>query len=245
MTATDGLIDLDDQSTWPTGVIERIENLARQLRGSTEFTVDLRVPPNAEEEILSLLEGHKLLAFHATRLLEHEISEIRSVGLRRLSRNLVEERISGAFTRGLLSEGERDRCRIRNVFAIDNVIGREGQVCLVLGRQTLDEEAHGLSPFLGGWGGEAMNGWPGPDEDPLLQRLGKPALVVAALYLDAEERRPFTAPSLAKVFLGTRLGLRDAGCEVHNFADIPADDIIDIWQPGHPEYDRHRQLPRL
>lgn len=244
MRASSPLVDLDDRSTWPRVVVEHVDHLAEQLRESTEFTTDLRVSPNAEEGIRSLLDGYKLLAFHATRLLEHEIPEIRSRGLRRLSRDLVNDRISGAHARGLLSDRERDRCRARNVYAINNVTGREGQVCLVFGRRTLDEEAHGLSPLLGGWGGEAMNGWPGPDEDPLLQRLGKPSIVAAAVDLEAGERRSFTAPGLANVFLGTKLGLRDAGGEVHTFVDIPAEDIIDIWQPGHPEYDRHRDLPQ-
>lgn len=245
MRASGLLVDFDDWGTWPTAVIELVNDLVDQLGESTEFTPDLPISPNAEEEIRSRLDGCKLLAFHATRLLEHEVSEIRSMGLRRLSRDLLENRISAAHSRGLLSDAERDRCRARNVYAIDNVIGREGQICLVWGRRTLDEEAHGLSPFLGGWGGEAMNGGPGPDEDPVLQRLGRPALVVAAVDLGAGERSPFTAPSLTKVFLGTRLGLRDAGGEVHTFADIPAEDIIDIWQPGHPQYDRHRELPSL
>jgi hypothetical protein len=245
MKASNGLVDLDDQRTWPTAVVERVGHLEKQLRESTEFTVDLPFSQNAEEEILSALAGCGLLAFHATRLLEHEVLEIRSVGLRRLTRDLVEDRISSAHARGLLSEGERDRCRTRNIFAIDNVVGREDQVCLVFGRRIFDEVAHGLSPFLGGWGGEAMNGWPRPDEDPVLQRLGKPSLVVATVDLGAGERRPFMAPSLAKVFLGARLGLSDAGGEVHTFADIPAEDIIDIWQPGNSEYDRHRELPQL
>lgn len=245
MNTAHDLVDIGDEGTWPPALAVWATAHAEELQGSTEFTADLTAAPDDVGLIWTLLDGHKLLAFHATRPLKHEVPEIRREGLRRLSRDLVNDRINGAHARGLLSDDERDRCRARNVYAIDNLTGREGQVCLVLGRRTLDEEAHGLSPLLGGWGGEAMNGWPGPDKDPLLQRLGKPAIVVAAVDLGAGERRPFTAPSLARVFLGVKLGLRDAGAEIHTFADIPAEDIIDVWQPGHPEYDCHHDLPRV
>lgn len=224
---------------------ELVDGLAKQARHPTDFTSDLPVPTSSEQEFRALLEGCTILSFHATRLLEHEVGDIRKVGLRRLSRDLVNDRIDGAYARGLLSGDERDRCRARNVYAIENTAHREGRVCLVVGRHILDEQAHGLSPLLGGWGGEAMNGWPGPDKDPLLRRLGKPALVVAALDLRAGECQPFAAPSLAKVFLGTKLSLPDAGGEIHVFADIPPAAVIDIWQPGHAEYDRHPGLPQL
>ena len=34
------------------------------------------------------------------------------------------------------------------------------------------------------------------------------------------------------------------GLEIHLQGDIPAAQVAAIWTPGHPEYDRHRGLPR-
>ena len=239
------VVDLDDRSTWPETVSAFVVEFEGKLRGSTEFTSDLEGGLiDREGEFRSLLAGHKLLAFHSTCLFDHEVDAIRREGLRRLSRALVEQKIKDAHAHGALSVDERARCLERNAYAIDNMTGREDQVCLVVGRKTFDEEAAGLSPLLGGWGGEATNGGPGPGEDPVLGTLGRPAIVAVGLDVAAGHRSVYTAPSLAKVFVGSGLGLRDAFGEIHFFADIPADDVLAIWEPGDEDYDRHRGLPR-
>lgn len=171
------------------------------------------------------------------------MASIRQQGLRKLSPKLVNDRIHEAHALGLLSDEERLHRLATNAYAIGNTTGREDQVCLVVGRAAFDLEPHGLSPLLGGWGGEAIHGGPCPDEDPSLRRLGRPAVVVANVDLSAGWRQVFAAPSLAKVFVGTKLGLHDAFGEIYVFADIPGEDISDIWQPGHSDYDRHLDLP--
>ena len=242
--ATDLLVNLEEPNTWPQPLIELTAAWAERLRGSTQFTSDLRLPINLREDFEAALGTGRLLAFHATRLFDHEVEAIRDEGLRKLTPDLVNDRIESAYKRGLLTNGERDRCLSRNVFAIENQAGRENQVCLVIGRGIFDHETgSGLHPFLGGWGGEAINGWPGPDSDPLLRRLGRPAIVVAALEI-AAVREAYMAPGLAKLFVGKKLGLADASGEIYVRESVPGDDIVDIWQPGHFEYDLHGDLPR-
>lgn len=89
-----------------------------------------------------------------------------------------------------------------------------------------------------------MNGWPGSDSDPLLSCLGHPAIVVVALDIAAVGGEAYMAPGLAKLFVGKKLGLPDASGEIYVREDIPGVDIVDIWQPGHFEYDLHGDLPR-
>jgi hypothetical protein len=198
-----------------------------------------------DEEFQSLFGNHRLLAFHSTSLFDHEVEQVRTSGLRRLSPELVEQKISAAFSREVISEEQREHCLNTNVYAIDNEQYRENQICLVLGRSIFDDLQHGpgLHSFLGGWGGEAINGGPSPDEDPVLGSLGRPSIVVAAIDLGIQGGRPYAAPALAKVFVGKRLGLGDAFGEIYVKADIPGERILDIWHPGDPDYDRHSLLP--
>lgn len=46
-------------------------------------------------------------------------------------------------------------------------------------------------------------------------------------------------PALNKMFVATLLGLGDRTADVFFRAPIPSSMILDIWQPGHVEYDRH------
>jgi hypothetical protein len=239
------LIDLEEPATWPQPLSELTDHWAERLRRSTHFTSDLRLPIALEGDFEGTLANDRLLAFHATRLFDHEVQAIRGRGLRKLTPGLVNDRIESAHGRGLLTDDERERCLSRNVSAIKNQEGREDQVCLVIGRGIFDHEiGGGLHPFLGGWGGEAMNGWPGPDSDPLLRRLGRPAIVVSALDIAVVGSEAYLAPGLAKLFVGKKLGLADAFGEIYVREDIPGAHILDIWQPGHFEYDLHRDLPR-
>lgn len=245
MTAAGQTVDLDDEATWPRPVLSFVDEFARRLEGSTEFTVDLGGGLiEREDEFCSLFAGRRLLAFHATSLFDHEVEDIRRRGLRVLTSRLVEEKIADAHARRLISAAERDRCGEENVYAIHTTAGREGRICLVIGRSIFDRDAGSLTPFLGGWGGEAINGGPGPGEDPVLRRLGDPAIVATAIDVRAGGRPVYAAPSLPKVFVGKRLGLEDAHGEIHVTTNIGGGDVLDIWRPGDPGYDRHPALPR-
>jgi hypothetical protein len=238
------IVDLDDETSWPEPVRSFVADRAERSVDSTEFTADLPGELiERDEEFHSLFGARRLLAFHSTSLFDHEIDEVREDGLRLLSAELVAEKIARAHLRGAISTGQRDHCLARNVYAIDNTAGREGRICLVVGRSIFDGHGGGLTPFLGGWGGEAMNGGPGPDEDPVLRQLGRPSIVAVGVDLGLPGHRPYAAPGLAKVFVGRRLGLEEAFGEIHVTADIPGARILDIWHPGVPDYDRHHSLP--
>lgn len=241
------VIDVDDSGTWPPDVLTWVDEHAAELRGSTEFTSDLRI--DDEEDLRKLIGGQLVRAYHCTRLLDHERQMILEQGLRRLGSDLVAERIRRAHEVGAISDAEREAFEVGNQFADPawsfRVPITEGQVCLILSRQIFDGSPRGCAPLLSIWGGEAIYF---PLEERHRQRLrslGRPSIVVAALDFSVEPAdRHKCYPSLANCMVGIRLGFNDLGSDVFYRAPVPQENIEAIWHPGDAAYDRHRQLPR-
>src|SRR4051812_42329315 len=126
------LIDVDDPTTWSAAVTAWVAPYAESLRGTTNYTSDLKVPLEREDELRALLAGHKLVAYHCTRLLDHEVEGIRAQGLRPLTHELVLERIGRAHELAHLTDAERVELLEQNVFAVKDSRYRENQACLVL-----------------------------------------------------------------------------------------------------------------
>jgi len=63
-------IDLEDPESWPEDVREVAEEFARELAGSTESASDLAIDLSMEGPFRALLTGHRLRAYHATRLFD-------------------------------------------------------------------------------------------------------------------------------------------------------------------------------
>jgi hypothetical protein len=232
-------VDVDDAATWPAPVREWASGWADRRGLSLEsLPVDLM---EREPELRALLSGQKLIAFHCTRLLEHEVAEIRERGLRQLTADLIADRIASAHAAGAINEELRNLLSSKNALEWWNADSREGQVCTVLGRGTLDEHARGVSPFLETWGGEGIYfAWDRTDTEEELKRLGRPAIVVVRLDVTDGERA--WCYSLGRPFVERLVGV-EPGAELFYKDDVPAEDLLAIWQPGDPEYDRHRDLP--
>lgn len=235
------LIDIDDPSSWPPAVHEWAHAHAERLRGRTCITGDLRGLEELEDELRALLAGSKLIAYHCTRLFDHEVAAVHGHGLRLLSEELVYERLARAHGKGLLNEDQFEFLQSVNLFARNEVKERDGRVWFVLGREGLDD--HGVVSLLGTWGGEAIY-FGAEDRELELTRLGCPAVVVAAIDLSSSWRVTTTFPWLANMFVGTLLGLEKRHADVLLPRPVPSDDIIAVWQPGDAEYDRHTDLPR-
>jgi hypothetical protein len=163
-------------------------------------------------------------------------------GLRLLDERLVRGRIADAITHGSLPEVARRQAELGNIYANGNTQGRVGQVCFVLGRKAFDERASSCAPLLRYWGGESIRG--GPGEVPALAGVGAPSIVVARLNLARPHRDASSWPDLSKIFVGSLLGLTGCSADVHYREPVPGTDIIAVWQPGQPEYDRHIDLPQ-
>ncbi|MGA9285801.1 MAG: hypothetical protein WBV85_10205 [Solirubrobacteraceae bacterium] len=239
MDSTTRPIDVDNPETWPVEVVDWVRPEAERLRGSTIYTGDLDVSLELEDEFRQLLT-RPLVAYHCTRLLSHEAQAIRCEGLRMLSRQLVDERIARAEQSGDLDGPTASRLRAGNVYALNAQENRDSQVCLVLGRRTFDQPSNRAIPLLEAWGGEAVNG--GPQDAETNPVIGRPSIVVAAIDLSVSWRVSPTFPALDKMFVAALLDLQDRTADVLFRAPIASSMVLDIWQPGDAEYDRHASL---
>ncbi len=242
---TTGLVDLDDPTTWPSPAYVAANRWAKRLRGTTEYVTDLNLATEDEDSFRALLRGHPLRAFHATRLLDHEVEGIRDQGLLVASQDLVRARLSAAYEAGALDDELRRLLLTSNVFHEGDARYRSGQVCLILGRRTFDHSPHGVGPLMSEWGGELITmSRGGAVLRPRLRRLGTPAIVVVRVELSESWRIHSCFPSLHKLFVGRLLELQELGADVFLRRPVPSKDVLDIWQPGHPDFDLHPHIPR-
>lgn len=232
------MIDVDAPDTWPSDVLAWAREASDGLSLPYAFE-DSRLVLR-DHEFRTLLSGHKLVAFHCTRLLDHEVAMVREEGLRPLTFDLIKTRIDRADAEGFLGPGDRALLTSKNVFAVDNATrAREGRISLLLGEANLDAAAQGVKPLLSTWGGEGMRG--GPQTRSVL-RLGKPSVVVVRLDLGSDADIAYIR-SVSGAFVMKVLGA-DPCCEFQVRSPVPAEDILDIWQPGDAAYDRHEDLVR-
>lgn len=235
------LVLLDDPGTWPEPLHEFVRELIDGISEVPEYTCDLwHVLPERSETMVDVITGLRFAAFHCTRLLDHEVANIYETGLRLLTEELVAEKIDRAHAMGYLSTEDRDGLRERNCFAIGNATGREGKVCLVAGETALRAGWHGLAPFYGGWGGEAMNGYPNPHENPILNQIGSPAVVAVHLDMADVLQNDYVLSGIREALVGIALALEDPWCEIHHGRDIPGGNVVEIWQPGDSRFDQLR-----
>jgi hypothetical protein len=241
VTGANEPIDLDNQVTWPEASRRSAEEHADRLAGSTEFLGDLPISLEQEDEFRETFGWRKLLAYHNTRLLPHETDAIRTDGLRLLDQQLVQDRISDAIAHGALPDAARREVQTGNIFATRNEAGRVGRISFVIGRTAFDEDPGGCDPLLRYWGGEAIRG--GPRDVAELATVGSPSIVVAKLHLTRRHNDPYSYPELAKVFVGSVLGLDGRSSELQYTDPVPGGDVLAIWRPGDGDYDRHTALP--
>lgn len=233
-------VDIEDQATWPLDVRQWVDDQARRLRGTTRFALDLDL--HAEDEFRNLLSNRMVRAYHCTRLLPHEVDAVARGGLRLLSADFVVERLAQAESQGYLTSAQRVALQRDH---LGNASNRRNQVCLLLGgNHAFEHDVAGVWNLLSRWGGEAINfSHAGNSMVQHLQNMGLPTIVVARIDLNAGWRVHGCAPPLDRAFVGARLGLGDPVVSVHYRDAVPPHHIDDIWQPGHPEYDAHSELP--
>ena len=131
-------IDPDDQATWPADL--RTTLLAGRAaaptvkRGCTDLT--------------NLLDSRPVRAYHATRLLPHEIDSVRRDGLEALTPELIERRLQDALAGGYLTPTELTELQAHTVYTKNAAQGRMNQVCAILGL-TVFNHPNAVSHLLG------------------------------------------------------------------------------------------------
>ncbi|MFD8414027.1 hypothetical protein ACFV2Q_20090 [Streptomyces sp. NPDC059650] len=253
MTRTDS-VDLDDTSTWPADLADLIAGLARGIpktklqrldSASDLHNVD-RELAQYDDRVREILAGRLLRTYHATRLLDYEIEDVRTRGLLALTPGFLNDRVDRAVHTGFIAAA--DLAALTESTALVHepphmVRHRFGEVSLVNSRQPL-AQAWPLR-YLANWGGEVRQFGPVWTDDAFkhVRRIGAPSLIIAGIDVSTSAAAG-VGRELVFDFIGIWLGLSGNGVTVHHTADIPADQILDVCHPGHPEYDRHAHFPR-
>jgi hypothetical protein len=219
-------VDVDDPTTWPTRVLTVAKEWAEDCKNTTEYTSDLPLPVELEAPFRELLTGELLRAYHYTRLLPHERAMVLNTGLRALSAELLFDRIEGACSAGAISATEAAEFHKGHVFATNEQLHREDQVCCVLSKRVFERDPHACRPLLTTWGGEGMYMSSGARSfQDRLTTLGSPAVVAALLELGGAGSPHRVFPALHKVFVASVLGLEDVGADVFYRTPVPPENI--------------------
>lgn len=237
------LVDVENPDTWPSGTMEIAAGYVSKIQGSDTPLEDLaREAGRLDTEIAALLEGHRLRAYHCTRLLDYEVAGIWSDGLQPFSDELRGDKLAAAQANGYLTAEEYET--LRNSRSVGESFGQKVRSRIHLFVSTLELESHlcEITSYLTYWGGEALyDGTAGLRDS--LGRLGRPAIVCAGL--DVKQIHSIDE-SLAVPFVATlaQWPSADRGAVISYGAAIPGEHIEAIWQPGDSGYDRFPGLPR-
>jgi hypothetical protein len=198
-----------------------------------------------EREFRKLLDGRRVIAYHCTRLFEHEEAAIRRDGLRPVSLAGMRERIRSAHEHGHLTEGQQDDLLAAAERADSQTVESRGSgVFLVVGQGDFIEFPDLVSEWLGFWGGTVIYESAGArrGEPHWLGGLGRPTIVVAALEIIHERFRQ--TDYLGQMFSAVAHGHPWLGSEVRYGPLVPDECIDALLHPGDCRYDRYSGLPR-
>lgn len=168
MTSPKFVVDIGRPESWPDAVHEIVDTAVRRAPepiwrehpfdylGWGDFDAD-------ERDLRAKLQSHRVVGYHAARLLPHEIHDVRNVsGLQVLTENLRRRKVTAAVTRYpsafvddpdgsvLLKAGPNDWQGTAD--------GRLGWIDFVAPYIVFDHDAWGLMNLLDTWGGETL-GW--------------------------------------------------------------------------------------
>jgi hypothetical protein len=242
---TQTAIDVDAATTWPEDVRKLADEIAGVVRGTARYVNDMAATHGSEDRFRRLFVGRRLRAYHATRLLDHEVALIREQGLRTLTEALIQERVNRAHAEGHLSSEDRATLLAGNVFAEGRSHGRRGHASLFISATPLDRQVYGVRPLLSTWGGEgiymAQGGWSLRHK---LACLGRPTIVVLDVDLGPRPEVHGIYPDLWRLFVCRLLGREPLGADLLYKQSVSPSGIVRFSQPGDPEYDIHAKLPR-
>ena len=239
------MMRLDEELTWPRGVLALLEGNVALLRDYERARAErdkrmedddmARLEPDTNpfrerrDAVLAALaevvNGVSLVGYHCTRLTEFEIKSVREAGLQTLRPSLFEGRIAQASNQGLLPSVVADRLLRNNEGRNDH---RAGMIWFIFRVGDLRDES-GVTRLLSYWGGEALYGSHenDPHVEPALRSLGKPCIVEALLPAAGIESHCLVSERIMRVFLEERSIRTGHGSGMQGYvtADVPAASI--------------------
>lgn len=240
------VIDIDKPATWPDEVLTLVQGWCRTVAANTDSIGSLGLAVELEDQLRGLIAELPVRAYHCTRILPHEADSIRSEGLKALTPELVEARITLAEQHGDMDPEEARKLRSGTAFSTGNTRGRANQVCLILSANQFVFDPADCSPLLAVWGGEGMHGGPlgGSKAPATIKDLGRPAIIQVAVKLGGDWNHHRTTPGLHNVFVASVLNVPDLTGLVYYRDSIPGGQVEAISHPGSPFYDRFVGLPQ-
>jgi hypothetical protein len=250
------LIEADLEKTWPEALLRELDASRESLAA---FQIErARIDRAAYDDVVLRVYRHQnphestwdtapssathatasgfLLGFHATRLMDHEMEEIRTYGLRLCSIELLQHRLAAAQSVRRLTAIQVEKLLARHQAVEANRIGR---TAFVFTRGQLKSDSD-FGRLFRSWGGEALyNSHENDDETgPILASLGIPCIVVAAVKVADVEPRFKIGHRLIDVWcahrnIRTELGEQFGGVVR---APTPAKNIMRIVKFGDPEF---------
>lgn len=254
-------IDFDDESTWPTPLLQilgsRLDNLRAYEQERTridrlcEEDVDARWNPPSNRhkacrdetliQIEGLIQDNLMIGYHWTRLCEDEIQSILVSGLKTLDNTLVTERISRRVLKGELEREFADFLLRHNESEDDGRHGhRTGMIWFIFDKATLTEE-HGLRNLLGCWGGEGIYSphLCDPQVIELLRAIGTACIVEAAIAVSSIHTWSVSQKILSAFLDGRGIGSElPPEMEGYVTVPVPANHISRVIVRQEPEFGR-------
>lgn len=241
------LIDVEDESTWPSECMAVLEETLTWLPGYQDGAVDPRICPEVER-VNALLAEHSVICFHCTRLTQDEILEIGRSGLKLQTPELMDGRIERRVAAGDLSIATAQILK-QSHHAGDEY--RRNRIWFANTKSTL-QDGGAVHRLFRSWGGEAL--YLGHEEGRSsasreLSAIGHPCIVVGALRAaEMGGANGTTFWSIGEQLLigfleqrGLRTIHRDPGQDVCLKQDLPGERIVRIVKYGDPEFEELTQ----
>lgn len=209
-----------DKKTWPTLLVEwASENV---------FIPESKIDKKLFDFITKNLTVE---IYHASRLLEEEIADIKSFGLQVTSKNLFTKKLE--YARPYLSEKAYSKIQSLTLY---NEEWRKNSIYFILGDIPFVKSYWLFDGFLSFWGGEIVS-------MPKFSRvsIGEPCIV--HLSLPCNLIKP-TFCSLAECFL---LAYKNKfeGVEFRLNQDVHPANVLDIYTPGTMQYNQYPELIKI
>ena len=256
-----GVVDFDHQDSWPGPILELLRASRKTLSAykASERDYFKRYFANHTatviehcnkfaparvaiiDEVAALLTRERLLCFHGTRLLPHEVVDIRAAGIALPSPEFFARRIDSAVKGGYLEAA------ISALLLNENQAGDKNQKHIHFANRRADLRS-GLIRLLVSWGGEV--GYVGheyrADTGPALRRIGEPCLVLAAVPVSVFPRTVVhnAATRFADSFTQSPDDVQ-AGFESWVNQPIPATWILDLIQFQDPRFELLTEYSKL
>lgn len=234
---------LDEPDSWPHQVSQQIAELADTATGPSDFSDDMDCDQDKAASVDRLLGSYSMQVYHASRLLPHEVDYIRRHGMQPTTPRSIERRIDDAYRHGALTEDEYEFVSAHHMHATDEHTRRGrrlDQICFMSSRQTLTDDPEAANPLLKHWGGEVIYYSANLTSYQPLRKMGTPSIIVAQLPIRNFPTRMIM--HISERLAASHLGIGGSDFSLFYEHPVTPAQIVDVWQPGMPEYDAYPGL---